>query len=156
MDIMISLYVVGLFTLVLVCVYALIQSKANKWYTFTIIPFALIMALYTWKAVTALQGLPIYGLPYMKNVIVMYVYDQKPWIYAVLNTDDKGLMLYKIDWTEADHEKMQALKDSIGTSDAEGEFTKGLNAEASSFEFSNIDNAGANIVKPAESERITR
>ena len=62
-DTMITVYVVGLFVLILVCLYALIQSKANKLYTFIIIPLALIMASMTWQGIKLLQGMPVYGLP---------------------------------------------------------------------------------------------
>jgi len=155
MDFMIKLYIIGLFTLILVCIYALIQSKANRWYTFTIIPFALAMSLYTWQAITALQGLPIHGLPFTKDVIVLYIYDQKPWIYVVLNTKN-GPMLYKVEWSKENQEKMQKLKGSVGTSEAEGKFTKALNGDSSSFEFSNIGENGGNIIKPSEPKRITR
>ena len=59
-DTLILLYVLGLFALILVCLYALIQSKANKLYTFIIIPLALIMASMTWQGIKVLQGMPVY------------------------------------------------------------------------------------------------
>ena len=50
-DTMILVYIAGLFSLILICLYALIQSKANKLYTFIIIPLALIMASMTWQGI---------------------------------------------------------------------------------------------------------
>ena len=72
-DMMIQFYIVGLFTLILVCLYALIQSKANKLYTFIIIPLALIIASMTWQGIKLLQGMPVYGLPMQQQVQVMFV-----------------------------------------------------------------------------------
>jgi len=146
-DTMIMLYVVGLFMLVVICIYALIQSKANRVYTFIIIPTALIMSLYSWQAITALQGLPIYGLPYSKEIQVLYTYDEKPWIYALLSEPTKGPKLYKIDWTKANLQKVKELSGPDGKRQPQGKFVKGLNGEAVSFELSNIDDNGSSAVK---------
>lgn len=146
-DLMINLYVGGLFVLLIVTVHALIVSKANKWYTFIIIPFVLIMSLYTWQAITMLRGMPIYGLPYDEEITILYVYDHKPFIYAVLAHPEKGPMLYKIDWTKEDQKKMQGLKRNVGTDQAEGKFKKGLHSDSISFEMSNIEAGGTPIEK---------
>ena len=146
-DTMIMLYVVGLFMLVVICIYALIQSKANRVYTFIIIPTALIMSLYSWQAITALQGLPIYGLPYGKEIQVLYTYDEKPWIYALLSEPTKGPKLYKIDWTKANLQKVKELSGPDGKRQPQGKFVKGLNGEAVTFELSNIDDNGSSAVK---------
>jgi len=133
-DMMIMFYVVGLFTLILVCLYALIQSKANKLYTFTIIPLALIIASMTWQGIKMLQGMPVHGLPYDQQVQVMFVHDSKPWIYALLNSED-GPKFYKIEWNEENKEKMKQLQQTIGTGFAEGEFKEGNTGESDSFFF---------------------
>jgi hypothetical protein len=146
-DAMIMLYVLGLFILVIICVYALIQSKANRLYTFIIIPTALIMSLYSWQAVKALQGIPIYGLPYNKEVQVIYSYDNKPWIYALVAELNKGPKLYKIDWTKANLQKIKELSGPDGRSQPQGKFKKGLNGEAVSFEKSNIGENGQTTLK---------
>tara|TARA_B110000467_G_C18167598_1_gene393317 strand:- start:337 stop:846 length:510 start_codon:yes stop_codon:yes gene_type:complete len=148
-DAMIILYVVGLFSLVVICVYALIQSKANRVYTFIIIPTALIMSLYSWQAITALQGFPIYGLPYDKEVQVLYTYDEKPWIYALLSEPTKynGPKLYKIDWSKENLQKVKELSGPEGNAQPQGKFKKGLNGEAISFEMSNIENNGQSTLK---------
>jgi len=123
-DMMIMVYITGLFTLILVCLYALIQSKANKLYTFTIIPLALIIASMTWQGIKMLQGMPVHGLPMETQVQVMFVHDSKPWIYVLLNSEN-GPKFYKIEWNEENKEKMKQLQQSIGTGFAEGEFKKG-------------------------------
>ena len=105
---LIMVYILGLFILILVCLYALIQSKANKLYTFIIIPLALIMASMTWQGIKLLQGMPVYGLPEKEEVEVMWVNDNKPWIYIVLKKDGAPV-LYKIDWSEENKKKMKEL-----------------------------------------------
>ena len=110
-DTLILLYVLGLFTLIVICLYALIQSKANKLYTFIIIPLALIMVSMTWQGIKVLQGMPVYGLP-EKEVEVMWVNDNKPWIYVVLKKDGVPV-LYKIDWTEENKKKMKELQKMV-------------------------------------------
>jgi len=120
-DMMIIAYVVGLFILILVCLYALIQSKANKLYTFIIIPLALIMASMTWQGIKLLQGMPVYGLPEQEEVEVMWVNDNKPWIYVVLKKDGVPV-LYKIDWSEENKKKMKELQKMVGSSLAQGKF----------------------------------
>lgn len=134
-DTLILLYVLGLFALILVCLYALIQSKANKLYTFIIIPLALMMASMTWQGIKVLQGMPVYGLP-EKEVEVMWVNDNKPWIYVILKKDGVPV-LYKIDWTEENKKKMKELQRMIGSSMAQGKFeeTKSNKGESNSYEF---------------------
>ena len=118
---LIMVYILGLFILILVCLYALIQSKANKLYTFIIIPLALIMASMTWQGIKLLQGMPVYGLPEQVEVEVMWVNDNKPWIYVVLKKDGAPV-LYKIDWSEENKKKMKELEKKIGSSLAKGQF----------------------------------
>lgn len=134
-DTLILLYVLGLFALILVCLYALIQSKANKLYTFIIIPLALIMASMTWQGIKVLQGMPVYGLP-EKEVEVMWVNDNKPWIYVVLKKDGVPV-LYKIDWNEENKKKMKELQKMIGSSLAQGKFEedKSNQGESQSYVF---------------------
>jgi len=134
-DTLILLYVLGLFALILVCLYALIQSKANKLYTFIIIPLALIMASMTWQGIKVLQGMPVYGLP-EKEVEVMWVNDNKPWIYVVLKRDGVPV-LHKIDWTEENKKKMKELQKMVGSSLAQGKFeeTESNNGESNSYVF---------------------
>ena len=155
-DTMIMMYVTGLFLLVLICVYALIQSKANRLYTFIIIPVALVMSLYSWQAITALQGLPIYGLPYDKEIQIIYTYDDKPWIYALLAQPNNSPKLYKIDWTKANLQKMKELTGVDGKSQPQGKFLKGLNGEAPSFESSNIESNGQGTIKSVPAPRQMR
>lgn len=140
-DTMIMVYVVGLFALIIVCLYALIQSKANKLYTFIIIPLALIMASMTWQGIKLLQGMPVYGLPMNEKIEVLYVEDNKPWIFVLLR-EEHGPVLYKIDWTEANKKKMQELKRLIGGSFAQGKFKKeGNKGETTdSFIFTPMEN----------------
>ena len=133
-DMMIQFYIVGLFTLILVCLYALIQSKANKLYTFIIIPLALIIASMTWQGIKLLQGMPVYGLPMQQQVQVMFVHDSKPWIYVLLNSEN-GPKFYKIDWTEENKKKMKDLQKKIGSSSGDGEFKEGNPGESNSFFF---------------------
>jgi len=155
-DTMIMLYVIGLFLLVVICVYALIQSKANRLYTFIIIPASLVMSLYSWQAITALQGLPIYGLPYDKEIQILYTYDEKPWIYILLSEPNKGPILYKTDWSKANLQKLNELSGDNGQSQAQGKFNKGLNGEAVSFEMSNIlPNGQSALKRPPKPRSIT-
>jgi hypothetical protein len=136
MNTLIMVYILGLFILILVCLYALIQSKANKLYTFIIIPLALIMASMTWQGIKLLQGMPVYGLPEKEEVEVMWVNDNKPWIYVVLKKDGAPV-LYKIDWSEENKKKMKELEKKIGSSLAQGQFetTKSNAGESESLFF---------------------
>jgi len=149
---MIQFYIVGLFTLILVCLYALIQSKANKLYTFTIIPLALIIASMTWQGIKMLQGMPVYGLPMQQQVQVMFVHDSKPWIYVLLNSEN-GPKFYKIDWTEENKKKMKDLQKKIGSSDGDGEFKEGNPGESDSFFFTPMMNMGEFQGKEPEESR---
>ena len=151
-DMMIQFYIVGLFTLILVCLYALIQSKANKLYTFTIIPLALIIASMTWQGIKMLQGMPVYGLPMQQQVQVMFVHDSKPWIYVLLNSEN-GPKFYKIDWTEENKKKMKDLQKKIGSSDGDGEFKEGNPGESDSFFFTPMMNMGEFQGKEPEESR---
>ena len=141
-DTLILLYVLGLFALIIICLYALIQSKANKLYTFIIIPLALIMASMTWQGIKVLQGMPVYGLP-EKEVEVMWVNDNKPWIYVILKKDGVPV-LYKIDWTEENKKKMKELQKMIGSSLAQGKFeeTESNNGESNSYVFTPMMDLG--------------
>jgi hypothetical protein len=132
---MILVYIAGLFSLILICLYALIQSKANKLYTFIIIPLALVMASMTWQGIKLLQGMPIYGLP-ETEVEVMWVNDNKPWIFVVLKKEGQPV-LHKIDWSEENKTKMKELQRNIGSSLAQGKFDpkKGNKGESQSFIF---------------------
>ena len=156
-DTMIMVYVVGLFALIIVCLYALIQSKANKLYTFIIIPLALIMASMTWQGIKLLQGMPVYGLPMNEKIEVLYVEDNKPWIFVLLR-EEHGPVLYKIDWTEENKKKMQELKRRIGSSFAQGKFKKeGNKGETSdSFIFTPMENMSEPERKdPEENSGVT-
>ena len=148
-DMMIQFYIVGLFTLILVCLYALIQSKANKLYTFTIIPLALIIASMTWQGIKLLQGMPVYGLPENQEVEVMWVNDNKPWIYVILKKDGVPV-LYKIDWTEENKKKMKELEQAIGSSLAQGKFKIKTNkGESESYHFTPMQD----LSEPEEKRR---
>ena len=151
-DLMIQFYIVGLFTLILVCLYALIQSKANKLYTFIIIPLALIIASMTWQGIKLLQGMPVYGLPMETQVQVMFVHDSKPWIYVLLNSEN-GPKFYKIDWTEENKKKMKDLQKKIGSSSGDGEFKEGNPGESNSFFFTPMMNMGEFQGKDPEESR---
>ena len=151
-DMMIMVYITGLFTLILVCLYALIQSKANKLYTFTIIPLALIIASMTWQGIKLLQGMPVYGLPMETQVQVMFVHDSKPWIYVLLNSKN-GPKFYKIDWTEENKKKMKDLQKKIGSSDGDGEFKEGNAGESDSFFFTPMMNLSEPERKDPEESR---
>jgi len=151
-DMMIQFYIVGLFTLILVCLYALIQSKANKLYTFIIIPLALIIASMTWQGIKLLQGMPVYGLPMQQQVQVMFVHDSKPWIYVLLNSEN-GPKFYKIDWTEENKKKMKDLQKKIGSSSGDGEFKEGNPGESNSFFFTPMMNMGEFQGKEPEESR---
>ena len=151
-DMMIMVYITGLFTLILVCLYALIQSKANKLYTFTIIPLALIIASMTWQGIKLLQGMPVYGLPMETQVQVMFVHDSKPWIYVLLNSEN-GPKFYKIDWNEENKKKMKDLQKKIGSSSGDGEFKEGNPGESNSFFFTPMMNMGEFQGKEPEESR---
>ena len=69
----------------------------------------------------------------------MFVHDSKPWIYALLNSED-GPKFYKIEWNEENKEKMKQLQQSIGTGFAEGEFKEGNTGESDSFFFTPMMN----------------
>ena len=156
-DTMIMVYVIGLFILILVCLYALIQSKANKLYTFIIIPLALIMASMTWQGIKLLQGMPVYGLPMNEQIEVLYVEDNKPWIFVLLR-EEHGPVLYKIDWTEENKKKMQELKRLIGSSFSQGKFEKeGNKGETQdSFIFTPMENMSEPERKdPEENSGVT-
>ncbi len=81
------------------------------------------MASMTWQGIKLLQGMPVYGLPMNEKIEVLYVEDNKPWIFVLLR-EEHGPVLYKIDWTEENKKKMQELKRLIGGSFAQGKFKK--------------------------------
>jgi len=140
-DTLILIYVLGLFVLILICLYALIQSKANKLYTFIIIPLALLMASMTWQGIKLLQGMPVYGLPIDEKIEVLYVQDAEPWIFVLLKTK-KGPVFYKIDWTDENKKKMKDLQKMIGSSFAQGKFKKPRNfgEDSKSYYFTPMEN----------------
>lgn len=138
-NMMILVYIAGLFALILICMYALIQSKANSLYTFIIIPLALLMASMTWQGIKLLQGMPVYGLPVDEKVEVLYVQDNKPWIFVLLK-EENGPVLYKIDWSEENKKKMKELQRKIGSSLAQGKFEiKGNKGESESLHFNPME-----------------
>ena len=138
-NMMILVYIAGLFALILICMYALIQSKANSLYTFIIIPLALLMASMTWQGIKLLQGMPVYGLPVDEKVEVLYVQDNKPWIFVLLK-EENGPVLYKIDWSEENKKKMKELQKKIGSSLAQGKFElKGNKGESESLHFNPME-----------------
>jgi hypothetical protein len=97
---MITLYVAGLFILAVFSLYALIQSKSNRWLVFILIPLLTTMSLYTWKSVLILQGTPILGLPYGKNVKILWIHNEKPNILLLLRQDDAVFPKYHaVEWT---------------------------------------------------------
>jgi len=154
-DTMILLYIAGLFALILVCLYALIESKANKLYTFIIIPLALVMASMTWQGIKLLQGMPVYGLPENQEVEVMWVNDNKPWIYAVLKID-KEPVLFKIDWSEENKKKMKELEQAIGSSLAQGKFKiKSNKGESESYHFTPMQDLSEPEEKRRDSGGVT-
>ena len=87
----------------------MIQSKANKLYTFIIIPLALVMASMTWQGIKLLQGMPVLWFCLKTEVEVMWVNDNKPWIFVVLKKEGQPV-LYKIDWSEENKKKMKELQ----------------------------------------------
>ena len=138
-NMMILVYIAGLFALILICMYALIQSKANSLYTFIIIPLALLMASMTWQGIKLLQGMPVYGLPVDEKVEILYVQDNKPWIFVLLK-EENGPVLYKIDWSEENKKKMKKLQKKIGSSLAQGKFElKGNKGESESLHFNPME-----------------
>lgn len=154
-DMLIMVYIVGLFVLILVCMYALIQSKANKLYTFIIIPLALLMASMTWQGIKMLQGMPIYGLPWEEKIEVLYVQDTKPWIFVLVKEED-GPKLYKIDWTEENKKKMKEIQKQIGSSNAQGQFKlKGNKGESQSLFFLPMGDASEPDEKGRQDEGVT-
>jgi len=154
-DMLIMVYIAGLFVLILVCMYALIQSKANKLYTFIIIPLALLMASMTWQGIKMLQGMPIYGLPWEEKIEVLYVQDTKPWIFVLVKEED-GPKLYKIDWTEENKKKMKEIQKQIGSSNAQGQFKlKGNKGESQSLFFLPMGDASEPDEKGRQDEGVT-
>ena len=71
-----------------------------------------------------------------EEVEVMWVNDNKPWIYVVLKRDGVPV-LHKIDWTEENKKKMKELQRQIGSSMAQGKFEekKSNNGESESYHF---------------------
>ena len=152
-DTLIMIYIAGLFTLIVVCLYALIQSKANKVYTFIIIPMALLMASMTWQGIKLLQGMPVYGFPIDEKIEVLYVQDDEPWIYVLLKTKN-GPIFYKIDWTEENKKKMKDLQRMIGSSFAQGKFEKPKNhgEDSKSIFFTPMENMTDPEIKDTHSD----
>lgn len=79
--------------------------------------------------------MPVYGLP-ETEVEVMWVNDNKPWIFVVLKKEGQPV-LYKIDWSEENKKKMKELQRNIGSSLAQGKFEpkKTNKGESESFIF---------------------
>jgi len=108
---MIDLYIIGLFVLAGTSVYALIQSKTNRVIVFVLVPLILVMSLYTWRAVTLFQGSPIMGLPYDKQVQIVYVSKRKPNILLLLkHKDTPAPTYYAIPWTKENAQKITQLE----------------------------------------------
>lgn len=130
---MITGYIVGLFILAGVSMYALIQSKTNRWLVFILIPIILCMSLYTWQAVTMLQGKPIAGLPEDKEVEILYITVRKPDIYLLMkHSDQEQPTYYFVPWTKENAKKLQQLKRlQAGGIDLQGKFTKKRNSNNS-------------------------
>jgi hypothetical protein len=83
--------------------------------------------------------MPVYGLPVDEKVEVLYVQDNKPWIFVLLK-EENGPVLYKIDWTEENKKKMKELQRKIGTSLAQGKFEiKGNKGESESLHFNPME-----------------
>ena len=108
---MIELYVAGLFILGCVSLYSLIISKTNRWLVFILVPLILVMSLYTWKAITVLQGKPIMAMPIDENVEIIFVTNQKPTIFFLLRHEDDFVpRYYAIPWTEENAKKIARLE----------------------------------------------
>lgn len=134
---MITGYIIGLFILAGVSMYALIQSKTNRWIVFILIPIILCMSLYTWQAITFLQGKPVAGLPEDKEVEIIYISVRKPDIYLLMkHIDQQQPTYYFVPWTKENAKKLQQLRrlQQAGL-DLQGKFTrkrKGNNSESES------------------------
>lgn len=108
---MIELYVAGLFLLGCVSMYSLIQSSTNRWLVFILIPLILVMCLFTWRAITVLQGKPIMHVPTDENVEIVFVTNQKPTIFFLLRHEDDFVpRYYSIPWTEENAKKIARLE----------------------------------------------
>jgi hypothetical protein len=149
---MISLYVIGLFLLALISVYALIQSKTNRLVTFVLIPVALIISLYSWQVVKALQGTPIIGLPMNIESRVIYIHNEKPNILFLVQEKSEEYQMpryYSIPWTESNAQEAEKMKRKGQQGiPVDGQFkAKDGGGDEESFEFSDIDQRSSPIPK---------
>lgn len=149
---MITAYVIGLFILALISVYALIQSKANRLITFVLIPVALVISLYSWQVVKALQGTPILGLPMNVESRVIYIHNEKPNILFLVQEKSEEYQMpryYSIPWTEKNAEEAEKMKRKGQQGmPVDGQFkAKDGGGDDNSFEFSNIEQRSSPIPK---------
>jgi len=123
---MISAYIVGLFFLGIVSVYALIQSRSNRFIVFLLIPLILSMTLYTWQAVTYLQGTAIEGIPEEQEMEIIYITVRKPDIlFLVQHKDRDRATFYSIPWTKENAKKASRLRKLAESGiNLRGKFTK--------------------------------
>lgn len=123
---MITIYITGLFIIALVSVYSLIQSKANRWLVFFMIPLILVMSLYTWRAITILQGTPLDGLPYKETISIVHIDKRKPTITLLLKHKGDALpKYYAIPWTRENNDAVSKLQSRAKKGlDVEGKFSK--------------------------------
>lgn len=141
----IQIYIVGLFILAVVSVYSLIMSRQNRLATFIMTPMILVMSLFTWQAVTLLQGTPILGLPFNEEVEVIYIRRQKPDILLLIKNENELVPhYYSIPWTEENSKKFAEMEQEAQSGMLmEGEFkplneTDKNNSESLSFEFNRV------------------
>ena len=149
---MITMYVIGLFLLALISVYALIQSKTNRLITFVLIPIALVISLYSWQVVKALQGTPIIGLPMNVESRVIYIHNEKPNILFLVQEKSQEHQMpryYSIPWTEKNAEEAEKMKrQSQRGTPVDGQFkARDGGGDDNSFEFSNIELRSSPIPK---------
>lgn len=126
---MIYMYILGLFLLAGVSIWALIASRVNRWLVFVIVPLLLSMTLFTWQAITTLQGTPIIGITKEENVRVMWIHNEKPVILYIIKHPGKDTpRYYMIPWTEDNsrqaREQMEKVEKGIPV---EGKFEKNPN-----------------------------
>lgn len=151
---MINGYVLGLFILGCVSVYALIQSRTNRTLVFFLIPLILSMTLYTWQAVTMLQGKPIMGLPQDQDMEIIYITVRKPEIlFLVHHSEEEQATFYAIPWTRENAKKAAKMRklQELGLV-LRGKFTqkrKGNNSESNSLEWEQVKDYSVNNPKNA-------
>jgi len=111
---MIYFYIFGLFLLASVSIYAVIQSRTNRWITFFLVPLILCMSLFTWQAIVALQGTPIAGSPDDKDIEVMWVHNEKPVILLILKIPGEDIPKYHyIPWSEQNSREAREMGEKM-------------------------------------------